>query len=279
MCRFCVEHGEGKRWYLQASNYAFDLESDLKRRQYIVDFVSGFDRMRANAIAAMEALDRLPAPVARLGKSAVSRHMQTHHFGQPITLEDCSEVFDLATSITVIPCICRMHAPNTRAEEVCVLVTTQPITPLLEEGFRGYEQGPDLDDFRTVGKTEALALLRSCEERGLLHSIWTFQTPFTAAICNCNLASGCMAMKLTAGYGMKLMWRGESVAILDADACAGCGTCIELCPFDAIGRDGRGEVVHSAERCWGCGICRSGCATDAITLVDRRDVPAVAALW
>ena len=46
MCRFCVEHGEGKRWYLQASNYAFDLESDLNRRGFMVDFVRNFETKR-----------------------------------------------------------------------------------------------------------------------------------------------------------------------------------------------------------------------------------------
>ena len=113
-----------------------------------------------------------------------------------------------------------------------------------------------------------------------MHSIWTFQTPFTAAICNCNLSSGCMAMKLTAGYGIKLMWRGESVAQFDPVACSGCGECERLCPFDAIETSPSGGPVHHlAEKCGGCGICRTGCAQGAITLVDRRTVPAVANLW
>ena len=44
MCQFCVEHGEGKRWYLEASNYAYDLDSDLKRREYVLEFIRGFLR-------------------------------------------------------------------------------------------------------------------------------------------------------------------------------------------------------------------------------------------
>jgi heterodisulfide reductase subunit A-like polyferredoxin len=124
-----------------------------------------------------------------------------------------------------------------------------------------------------------MALLGECEERGLMHSIWTFQTPFTAAICNCNLASGCMAMKLTAGYGVKIMWRGETVAQLDRLECSGCGECARLCPFGAIDASKPGPAVHDAEKCWGCGICRTGCPNNAITLVDRREVPAVAYLW
>lgn len=278
MCQFCVEHGEGQRWYLNAENYAFDLASDLRRRDYVVNFISGFGQMRENAISWMERLDSLPAPLERAGKELVSRRMRKHHFGQPLPIEDCEQVLNLATSITVIPCICRMHAPGKTAEEVCILVTTQAITPYLEQGFRDYADGPDLDDFHQMSVDETMELLRDCEQRGLMHSIWTFQTPFTAAICNCNLESGCMAMKLTAGYEMKLMWRGESVIELDEQRCTACGACAKLCPFDAI-TAARRSVTAEAGRCWGCGICRAACSQDALSLADRRSVPAVASLW
>ena len=277
MCQFCVEHGEGERWYLNAKNYAFDLQSDLQRHDYVVRFIRDFGRTRSRAIAGLELAERLPEAAQRAVTDRVTRSMQPHHFGQPVPIEECEKIFDIATSITVIPCICRMHAPGKRAEEVCVLVTTQPIVPLLEEGFRDYEDGPDLSDFHSVEKTEAMRLLRECEERGLMHSIWTFETPFCAAICNCDLESGCMAMRLTAGYGAKLMWRGEWVSHLDHERCSGCGTCAELCPFDAIHMNGV-ATLRLAD-CWGCGVCRAGCTEGAITLVDRRSGPEVAALW
>ena len=130
----------------------------------------------------------------------------------------------------------------------------------------------------TRTQTSSAARLRSCEERGLMHSIWTFKTPFTAAICNCNKSSGCMAMKMTTGYDIKLMWRGEDVAMLDYERCSHCGACSRLCPFDAISA-GRGHVTFHAEKCWGCGICRSACEQDAIGLVERSTVPSVATLW
>ncbi len=278
MCQFCVEHGEGERWYLNARNYAYDLQSDLERRDYVVRFVRGFGDMRSNAITWMNRLEYLPKPLARAGKNAVSRHMRTHHFGQPLPIEDCERVFDIATSITAIPCICRMHEPGKHADEVCILVTTSPMADVLAEGFRDYADGPDLDDFHTLTKNEAMDLLRSCEESGLMHSIWTFETPFTAAICNCNIESGCMAMKMTQGYELKTMWRGEMVASLDDEACVRCGKCAKVCPFDAI-EASRGRVELHQDRCWGCGVCRTSCSKSALDLVDRRTVPAVAVLW
>jgi ferredoxin len=278
VCQFCVEHGEGERWYLQAKNYAYDLRSDVARRDYMIHFVRDFSDMRSNALTWMERFDRLPAPLSRAGKNLISRRQQANHFGQPVPLEECERILDLATSITSIPCICRMHTPGKTADEVCLLVTTQPVEGILEEAFSGYQDGPDLDDFNRVTAAEAMELLSECEHSGLMHSIWTFKTPFAAAICNCNVESGCMAMRLTAVHDLKVMWRGEWVAQMDEESCTRCARCARVCPFGAI-EAGGGRVELHADRCWGCGICRSACASDALTLHDRRSVPLVADTW
>lgn len=281
MCQFCVQHGEGKKWYLEAKNYAFDLSSDLERRDHMAHFIRDFDKSRATAIAAMELLERLPAPLERLGKNAAGRRMRPIHYGQPVPLEECEQIFGIATSIVSIPCVCRRFAGNT-PEEVCLLVTTQPVETVLEEGFRDYAEGPDASDFHSLSKAEAMALLRQCEERGLMHSVWTFLTPFIGAICNCNLSSGCLAMKLTSGYSAPVMWRGEWVARMDHARCTNCGRCACVCPFGALQQDGAPgarRVVYDELKCWGCGICRSACNAGALTIADRGSVPSVAALW
>jgi MinD superfamily P-loop ATPase len=87
-----------------------------------------------------------------------------------------------------------------------------------------------------------------------------------------------MAMRLTRGYEMQLMWRAETVAVMDAERCTSCGKCAALCPFDAITAE-KGRVTLHTEHCWGCGVCRSTCSADAISLVDRVSVPEVATVW
>lgn len=278
MCQFCVEHGEGKRWYLQAQNYAYDLNSDIARRTFMVDFVKNFPQMRKTAIAGMEVLRFAPDFVRTPIVKSLSENQMKHHFGQPVSLEECGEVLDLVTSITLIPCVCRLNTPGGSDEAVCMLVTHTPPETILNEAFSDYQNGPDVDDFHTVSKEEAMTLLRECEERGLMHSIWTFQTPFTAAICNCNVESGCMAMKMTSKYNLKVMWKGEDIINVDSARCTHCRRCVKVCPFDAIRVESK-RVVFDLAKCYGCGICRSACNFNALSLTDRRSIPAFAESW
>ncbi len=279
MCRFCVKHGDGEKWYLQASNYAFDLSSDLERRGFLVDFLRDFDREMTEAMSGLKRLRALPGPVRRLVSGRLSRTWQGKHFGQPVPIEDCETIFGITTSIVRIPCVCRNFA-GTEDNAYCLAITTQPPDDLLEEAFEGYSTGPDTSAFQSLTSDEAMHLLRSLEEEGMMHSVWTFLTPFIAGLCNCRLADGCMGMRATLQEGLKVMWKGEYVARVDADLCKGCKQCVELCPFDAIefNADDKKATVR-LDLCYGCGTCRAACSAEAISLTARTEVPQVANDW
>jgi Pyruvate/2-oxoacid:ferredoxin oxidoreductase delta subunit len=275
MCQFCVQHGDGEKWYLQARNYSADLTSDLARRGYMLDFVRDFDATRARAIAGLQLLDTMPRAIRGPIKRKISRNMQEVHFGQPVPLEECARIFDFATSIVRMPCVCRRFAGTRQGDGWCMAVTMRPIDDLLLEAFSSYEDGPEAADLHHLTKEQAVAMLADAEEQGLMHSVWTFMTPFIAAICNCDMSSGCMAMRITREFDTPLMWKGEAVAGVDADACGGCRSCVPRCPFDAMLWDRatkRASVDEAA--CWGCGICRSACDREAIHLVERAAVHA-----
>jgi ferredoxin len=279
MCQFCVEHGEGKRWYANARNYASDLASDLGRRGYVVGFVRDFERSRRIANAGLGALRILPRPLRERAAAMATDSLLVQHFGQPVPLEECARIFDVATNITRVPCVCRgAMRPGSDAESCCIVMTVRPAEDVLGEAFRDYRGGPRSEGFERLDKEQALALLRRCEERGLCHTAWTFVTPFIAAICNCNLASGCMAMRIQRG-GVRIMWKGEDVALRDAARCTGCGVCVERCPFGALRKVARGEVALDRTACWGCGTCRSSCAQGALSLEPRGRTPDVASVW
>jgi len=280
MCTFCVKHGEGKRWYLNAANYAADLESDLKRRGFMVGFVQGFEQSRRSIKVGLGALRLLPQPLRAPLAERASLTQQREHFGQPVSLEDCEKILDLATNVTRLPCVCRgAMTPGSNAESCCLVVTATPHDGVVQEVFQGYRGGPEAEGFEKLDKAQALALLRRCEEAGLAHTAWTFHTPFVAALCNCDLPSGCLAMNVTLRGGVKVMWKGEDVVRLDADRCTGCAQCVPACPFGALSRHGKRDVRLDRQGCWGCGTCRAHCARGALALEPRASSPDVAQAW
>lgn len=280
MCQFCLQHGDGKRWYESAKSYAYDLETDLRRRGFMVGFVRGFERNRRTIDAGLAALRFVPRPLREPIAEATSRALQRDHFGQPVPLEACARIFDLATNITRLPCVCRgALRPGSNAESCCIVATVNPHDGVVAECFRDYAGGPEAEGFEKLTKEQALALLRRAEEAGLAHTAWTFKTPFIAAICNCDLPSGCMAMKLQLEGGIRVMWRGEDVVSLDPERCTGCGQCLPACPFGALRKAGPKDVALDRTACWGCGTCRTWCARGALTLEPRAATADVAALW
>ena len=54
--------------------------------------------------------------------------------------------------------------------------------------------------------------------------------------------------------------------VIDADACTGCGDCVQACPYGVFAMSNGKAVVQNAEACRLCGRCTRCCAPGAITL-------------
>ena len=68
-----------------------------------------------------------------------------------------------------------------------------------------------------------------------------------------------------------LMYRSGVVSEVDQASCAGCLTCVRLCPYNVpvIGEDGVAFIEPAS--CQGCGVCAAGCPRKAITTRHYRD--------
>lgn len=281
MCQFCAEHGDGRTWYLRAENYAENLLSDVRRREFIRDFFSPSEEM-ALARARMESLRRAPPFVRRALSALITRRMKPVHFGQVLPLEDLREILGFVNSIVRVACICR-RATLGRDVGYCYAISMGPgggrMAELVESVDPSFLHGPDTAGLDELTPDQALAAFADHEREGLCHTVWTFRKPFIGGLCNCDRTS-CMSMQATVVHDVKMMWRAEYVAAVDPELCVGCRECMGACQFGALAfNPADRKVVVDQTACYGCGVCRSVCAQDAITLRPRAEVPQVAKLW
>jgi ferredoxin len=53
---------------------------------------------------------------------------------------------------------------------------------------------------------------------------------------------------------------------LDAEACVGCGMCLEVCPHGVLTRDGQKVRIADRDGCMECGACALNCPVQALTV-------------
>ena len=277
MCEFCTQHGEGKRWYLNLQNYAADLLDEVDRKGFIRQFYQQIISKGSRNITRLEKMfKRTPAIHSRIA-GEYTRQMKKDHFGQVVAKEELTEILSSANSIVRMACACRWEAQR-RERRSCFGVSFGP-PHWYDEVDMQYFGSPEVSRFEALSKHEARQAIDSLDAAGLVHSVWTFQTPFIGAICNCD-AAYCLAMRTTCALNMATMFRGEEVAIIDAQECTGCRACIEKCQFKAIQYlEAERKCQTDLRACYGGGVCRSACEAQAIALVDRSTRAECASLW
>jgi ferredoxin len=284
MCEFCHQHGEGKKWYLQAENYSQDLKSDLWRRMKIPDEDSLGSTLSRQGFRQKQyqQLDQRPKWLQGVLRPYLSRYMLSRakkvHYGQVLPIEDVEQVFDIVNSIVRVACFCRQSTLGTD-ERYCYGVSLGPPPELAKELDASYDSGPDTSDLERLAKEEALDLFREHAREGCLHTIWTLPSPFIVGICNCDRWE-CGALRSTLGDGLNVLFKAEYVAQVDPELCNGCRQCMRVCQYGALGCSAAlKKVMVDPMQCAGCGICRMVCKQDAISLSDRSAHPVAAAVW
>lgn len=271
MCEFCTLHGEGKKWYENMANYSETMFRRVNSERRLRRFLAGFRRSLEEGTARAEKWQRrLPRLYRLLIAPRLTRYLKKTHFGQIVPLEDAEGLLARVGSIIRLPCVCR-RVTTGREQRYCLAVGLDLSSVFREE--------PDFRDLERLPAAKAINMLRRLDTRGMTHSVWTFQTPFIGALCNCD--QNCMAYRFQHRLRLgRAMWKGEYAAAIDEEACSGCRECLQRCYYGAIRfdrRQGRCRVVP--QLCYGCGLCRPVCERSAIRLVGRSAIPRLAGNW
>lgn len=175
--------------------------------------------------------------------------------------ESAAAIVDRAQAWGVTDCICRKQKaligePCHHPIEMCMVFGNQP-------GW--FDANPTV---RALSHQEALDLLRSAAEAGLVHSVSNNQHGMWY-ICNCCTCS-CGILRGIAEQGIaNVVARSAFVNQVDESRCLACGDCLTYCQFDALSLDEFAEVDR--QRCVGCGVCALACPEDALELVLRPE--------
>jgi Pyruvate/2-oxoacid:ferredoxin oxidoreductase delta subunit len=153
-------------------------------------------------------------------------------------------------------CICRLQ--QAQLGEEC------PYPSRVCLSFSRRERPPQPGD---LSQEEALALLDMTDQVGLVHTVSNVMEG-VGYVCNC-CGCCCGILRGITEWGIAgSVASAAYVAVIDAELCADCGTCVDRCQVGAVSA-GDGRSVVDPARCIGCGLCVTGCPNDVARLEPR----------
>ena len=172
-----------------------------------------------------------------------------------LAYDDVIKIIEDAETLSVTNCSCRV------IDGAC----GKPLEVCMQVG-RAAKYNIERGTGRALSKSEAIDILKMCEEEGLVHVADNRQV-VGHVICNC-CRDCCLNWSVMTG---PKTWVAPSrfEAVVDPDLCTGCEPCLDRCFFDALTMDDDLAVVDT-EKCLGCGVCTVSCPTEALGLTETR---------
>ena len=179
-----------------------------------------------------------------------------------VPFEEISKIIEKAETIGVQVCYCR-HRKDLLGEPC---KKTENRKNCLSFG-RAAEFTISQGFSERISKEEAMKILKECEDEGLVHKAFHAKLDPNREIdgfCNCCKCC-CGTFDIHYAGAIPIMDLTSYLAIINEEACVGCGTCVENCSAEAI------QLIDSVasvneNRCIGCGVCAHLCPENAITL-------------
>ena len=144
------------------------------------------------------------------------------------SFEDVRTFINNADSYSVADCACRLSAKM--VGKGCTHPVEDSCMQLGETADYYVRTGRG----RRVTKEEAIELLESYEQAGLVHTAFSVEgEDYSSFICNCCGCS-CSGLRYTNIFDGNPFARSNFRAQITEDNCVACGNCVEICPVNAV---------------------------------------------
>jgi len=284
MCDWCMKHGAGKKWYMNAKNYSDQLAKDLNLEDYLTEQWMNFETVFIRKIMGLSSIGlgyKLKMPIiGRVIRRVVERMIHKEetkkrnpmradgHFGQVIPLEDGKIILSELAAEPIIEnyCMCRWMQ---RGKKEAVCINFGILSEIIEKLPRFIPKNRVV----RIDREEAMQRLEEHNKKGYIASVWFQPVPYICAICSCE-SPECGGLRLRNNFDLNVVYKAEYIIQLDHDKCEGCKACVSMCQFSAIRYiPSIDRVIIDYDKCFGCGICRHACKNDALRLIPREEYP------
>lgn len=265
MCEYCVQHGAGERWYLNARNLSKELASnenvsDFNERYFSREVAPGPDEFS-------DRLTRITRPVLPGEKQKVEEMYRRFLHHQVITTNEVLEILKLSSieteghdrSVVRLPCICRYAALGKEKTLHCFGIA---FTDEYTKRFPNYLGGKH--EYMTPDEAAEI-MTKMAEDESVVHAVSALGVPYVGMICNCEM-NVCRPYLHRLRLGISEPFhKGHFVTVVNEQKCSGCGICEDSCSFGAIKVDPESSVaIVNHDDCFGCGVCSKRCPEHAL---------------
>jgi len=265
MCEYCVQHGAGKRWYLNAKNLSKELATSELVRNFADAYFSRSIMLGPDGLS--NRISRVARPIVLGERQRVETRYQKYLHHQVVTTDEVMQILKLCNnrteeherSVVRFPCICRYQALGREKMLHCFGIA---FTDIYTRRFPDYLGG----QHEYLAPDEAAEIIvKMAEEENVVHSVSAVGVPYIGMLCNCDM-NVCHPYLHRLRLGIsEPFYKGHYVTIVNEQKCVGCGVCEQVCPFGAIMVDPeRGVAKVSTEMCYGCGVCSRNCPEQAL---------------
>lgn len=245
---------DGKKYYCNAPLVVGMYEFQLER--LTPEFIIDFDEYTSDKKFGIEFIStKLP----QMRTIPIAKSIQPHH--KTSTFDEVTMLLQQADApFAIFECICRKK--KALGGNPCK-VTSRRATCL---GTGSMAQAVLRNDVgREITLDESLWVLDENQKQGLvLQPSNTEKAEFICSCCGC--CCGMLSMHKHLPKPLEF-WASNYYAIVDTDACNGCGNCAKRCHVGAanVSEDMQKASVD-LNRCIGCGVCIPTCPQQAISL-------------